>query len=131
MRKQNMLQQVARPEDQHWNDSKQRCWDLLATWCGGDHNMQPVLHWGAGLAMRWRGDVATHDSDMLTWLVILAHQHCCRVSISQHGLGYIRIQVWARKPEGTWVERHPDLSDLIARCTRVKMTKREKCQDAL
>lgn len=106
----------ARPNDIYWTADKQRCWELLEGWCGGDHRMQPVRHWGFGLAMRWKGDVATYDGDMLTWLVLLAHSHCCRVAISPHSPGYVRVEVWARKPNGGRSQRHPDLLDLMLRC---------------
>ena len=107
----------AKPNDEQWTPEKQRCYELLLEFVGA-HHIKKLSHVGDGLRMTtWRG-LATFDCGQLTWLVILAHQHCCRVAIDPAGPMRLAIQVWAREAEGGLTERHPSLSDLIEQCER-------------
>jgi len=109
-----MKKKPAKPGDEEWNGDKQRCWDLLVCFAGGEHNLSTVYHFGDGLRMSTWKDLATFDSDLLTWLVVLAHRDCCRVSIKPSGPVQVAVHVWARQPEGELGERHPGLDDLVA-----------------
>jgi hypothetical protein len=111
---------AAKPNDEHWTDDKQRCWDLLVCFVGGEHHLGNVYHLGFGLQMSTWKDLATHDGGFLTWLVLLAHRDHCRVSIGPSGPGRVAVSVWARQPEGRLSERHPGLDDLAAAAERAK-----------
>ena len=103
----------AKPDDQFWTPEKDRCWNLLVRWCGGEHHLRRVVHWGFGLRMTWLSEVATFDSDALTRLVLLAHDRRCRVAISPASPRQISIEVHARKEQGRLCERHPGLLDIL------------------
>ena len=106
----------AYPGDALWTPDKQRCWYMMVQFARGEHHLGKVYHWGNGLRMQWHGELATFDGDELTRLVLLAHQHLCRCSVSSSGPYKVRIQVFARKPEGDTYSRHPGLSDLVSQC---------------
>ena len=115
-----MKNKTAKPGDEQWSEDKQRCWDLLVCFVGGEHHLQNVYHYGDGLWMSTWQDLATFDSGLLTRLVVLAHGRYCRVAIGRSGTGVVAISVWARKPEGGLCYRHPGLDDLIAMAERAK-----------
>ena len=108
----------ARPDDEQWTQEKQRCYALLLEFVGGEHHLGKLSHIGDGLRMTTWRDLATFDSDQLTWLVILAHKHLCRIAIDSAGPRQLAIQVWARKAQGRLAARHPSLGDLIELCER-------------
>lgn len=104
------------PDDALWTPDKQRCWDMMVEFARGVHHMGKVYHWGNGLRMSWLGELATFDGNDLTCLVVLAHHHLCRCSVSSGGPQRVAIEVFARKPEGDTYSRHPGLSDLVSKC---------------
>lgn len=108
----------ASPDDEWWTPEKQRCYELLVESVGGEHHLGKLSHFGTGLRMTTARDLATCDGDLLTWLVILAHRHLCRVAIDSAGPRHLAIQIWARQADGRWAARHPSLNDLIGRCER-------------
>jgi len=126
-----MKKKIANPGDEHWTDDKQRCWDLLVCFVGGEHHLANVYHLGDGLQMSTREDLATFDCDLLTWLVVLAHRNRCRVSVGPSEPGRVAVHVWARQavnvwarqPEGGLCKRHPGLDDLIAMAEQAKGSK--------
>lgn len=108
----------AKPNDGQWTPEKQRCYDMLLEFVDGEHHIGKLSHFGSGLRMTTWGGLATFDSDQLTWLVILAHKHLCRIAIDSAGPRQLAIHVWARKAQGRLAARHPSLSALIERCER-------------
>jgi hypothetical protein len=116
----SVKKKTAKPGDDEWTDDKQRCWNLLVRFVGGEHHLANVYHFGSGLRMSTWWDLATFDGGRLTWLVVLAHRDHCRVSIGPSGPGRVAVHVWARKPEGNLFERHPGLNDLVAMAERAK-----------
>ena len=113
----------ATPNDEEWTPEKQRCYALLLEFAGGEHHLCKLAHLGYGLRMTTQMDLATFDSGYLTWLVVLAHKHCCRVAIDSAGPRRLAIQVWARNTEGSLMTRHPSLSDLIEQCEQHQANK--------
>ena len=93
----------------------QRCWDLLATSVGGAHHLGNVYRCGRGVQMSTRQDLATHDSGMLTRLVLLAHKLRCRVSFGSSGPGRVKIMVHSRDNSKDSMQGHPGLEDLAAK----------------
>jgi hypothetical protein len=62
-------------------------------------------------------DLATYDSDMLTRMVVLAHDRMLRVEIRGIGPGYLRLRISqraTRDPKASVYERHPSLEDHAA-----------------
>ena len=108
----------AEVDDEQWTPEKQRCYDMLLEFVDGEHHLGKLSHFGDGLRMTTWRELATFDSDQLTWLVILAHKHLCRIAIDSAGPRQLAIQVWARKAQGRLAARHPSLSALIERCER-------------
>ena len=90
----------------------QRCWDLLATAVGGEHHLKHVYPCGRGVQMSTWQDLATHDSGMLTRLVLLAHDMRCRVSIGSSGPRRVMIMVHPRSDSKCNMQGHPGLTDL-------------------
>jgi len=115
-----MKKRTAKPGDEKWSDDKQRCWDLLVCFVGGEHHLPKVYHWGDGLRMSTWQDLATFDSGLLAWLVVLAHRDRCRVSVGPSGPGRVAVEVWARQLEGGLCKRHPGLDDLIEMALRAR-----------
>ena len=108
----------AKAGDDRWTADKQQCHELLLEFVGGEHRLGKLTHFGNGLRMTTQMDLATFDSGHLTWLVVLAHKHLCRVAIGTAGPRQLAIQVWAREPDGGLMARHPSLADLAERCER-------------
>ena len=93
----------------------QRCWDLLATAFGGEHHLGNVYLCGRGVEMSTFRDLATHDSGMLTRLVLLSHDMRCRVSIGSSGPRRVKIMVHPRSDSKCNMQGHPGLEDLAAK----------------
>lgn len=69
-----------------------------------------------GVFIRMYGEVATFDGGEMTRLVVAAHRHCCRVSVSATG-GSLQVAVTPRQPgAGSNYLRHPNLLDLAVKC---------------
>lgn len=69
---------------------------------------------------RWEvnnfGMLATFDSDILTRLVVAAHDKCVRVSIQSSGPRMVKIVLHPRHGrEGDFSRRHPTIEDAIAK----------------
>lgn len=90
----------------------QRCWDLLATAVRGEHHMSKVYLCGRGVEMSTWQDLATHDFNLLTRLVLLAFSLRCRVSIGSSGPRRVKIMVHPRNSSKCNVDGHPGLEDL-------------------
>jgi hypothetical protein len=61
------------------------------------------------------GDLSTFDFDVLTRLVIAAHDECVRASVCASGPNMVKIRVWPRfGREGNISERHPTIEKAIA-----------------
>jgi hypothetical protein len=112
--------QEATPGDAQWTREKQRCYDLLVSLVGGVHHLGTVRHFGSGLRASYcESEASTFDGDLLTWIVLLAHQRHCRVAVENGGPRRIAITVFARKPEGDLCSRHPGLAELRQRIDKM------------
>ncbi|HEY4288242.1 MAG TPA: hypothetical protein VGN00_14155 [Puia sp.] len=91
--------------------------DFFSELYGGMHHVPgyKVHEWGDGSMVKHdAGEMATYDHNMLTRLVLMAHDNCYRVSISNHGPKCLKICVWKRKGrEGSLFERHPTIEQAI------------------
>lgn len=97
----------------HLEPDGQRCWDVLRTAFGGDHHLQKVYECGRGIEMSTFHSLATHDSNTLTRLVLLAHKFRCRVDIGASTPRTVRIMVHPRDDSGCCMSGHPGLNDLL------------------
>ena len=98
---------------------QRRCWDTLANVI--HLNRQHVYPCGYGIRTSIFGEVATHDSGLLTWLVLLAHRDCVRIAITSAGPRRIGITAHPRDPSAQCVmSGHSSLDDLIARTQAIK-----------
>ena len=63
--------------------------------------------------------LATYDFDALTRLVILAHDRCYRLALSQSAPRRIRIEIWRRRGRnGDFTQRHATIEEAIASVRR-------------
>lgn len=60
-----------------------------------------------------RQQFATFDANLLTILVVLAHDQCIRVSIHSRGMNTLLLTFHPRKREGGYSERHPTLEEHV------------------
>jgi hypothetical protein len=94
--------------------------DFFATIFGGVHHIPGPKHgrdnvreWGEGWYVINSGDLATFDGDVLTRLVILAHDRLVRVSVSSAGMRQ-RIEIHQRTARtGSVWDRHPTIETAI------------------
>ena len=112
-----MKKKTAKPGDEKWSDDKQRCWDFLVRFVGGEHRLSNVYHFGDGLRMSTRQDLETFDSGLLTWM---ANRNHCRVSTDSSGPGGVAVHVWACQFEGNMSAWHPGLNDSMAMAERAR-----------
>lgn len=100
-------------------DSQRRCWDTLASVIHLDR--QHVYPCGHGIRTSVYHGAATHDSGLLTWLVLLAHRDRVRIAIIGSGPRRIGITAHPRDPSArSNMDGHPSLDDLIARAEATK-----------
>ena len=97
------------------------CKATLAEWAGGEHHLDTVKPFGAGVCVSWMGDLSTYDFDGLTRLVILAHRDQVRIGVKAGAPRMVTITAFRRQsgqrgdlPMSLW---HPRLSDLVAAAT--------------
>lgn len=60
-----------------------------------------------------RGDMATHDFNDLTRLVLMAHRDCYRASVDSNGSRGLKVCIWKRKREGPMDVRHPTIEQAM------------------
>jgi len=62
-----------------------------------------------------RGSFATFDSDLLTRLVVLAHEMNIRASVRAAAPGYLRLEFMHVDRTGFFADRHPTLAESLQR----------------
>jgi len=62
-----------------------------------------------------RGSFATFDSDLLTRLVLLAHEMGIRASVRAAAHGYLRLEFMHVDRTGFFTDRHPTLEESLQR----------------
>ena len=67
--------------------------------------------------------LATYDADGLTRLVILAHDRCVRLQLTQSGPGRIRVSITRRQRNGEIYRRHPTIEQAVADVRGVGVTR--------
>ena len=111
--------------ERHWlrahgctepNERQMRCARLVRQLVGGFHHAPRTVRvhpHGVTLVFSRGVSLATADGDMLTRLVLLAHDHCVRAEIATAGM-HLELQLHARvKRSGSIMERHPYLATTI------------------
>lgn len=95
---------------------KEEATDFFAELFRGEHHIpgRQLLDWGEGWAVECRTDLSTFDGSLLTRLVVLAHDRCCRAEISpSKNEGLIYLAIHKREREGPIDCRHPTLEEHI------------------
>lgn len=82
---------------------------------GAHHIPGKIKPFGFGFAVNHdRGDMATHDYNDLTRIVLMAHRDCIRVGITAVRNNVLQIAIWQRQGrDGAMHERHPDIQTAI------------------
>lgn len=94
---------------------------FFAEFYRGEHHFPSKLKpFGEGWSMGHFGTLSTFDFDELTRLVLLAHEKCIRVEISQGGINRLRIAIHKRAREGSIYQRHPTIEQAIEKYTERK-----------
>ena len=61
-----------------------------------------------------RKNLATYDSDVLTWLVFMCHDRCIRCELAQSGPGRIKLRFHPRKGRlGSSSTTHPTIEEAL------------------
>jgi hypothetical protein len=101
---------------------KERAEKVLSIAFGGLHNIKRErIHWYYLLTenecceYNTYEELATYDGDILTRLVVSAHDECVRVAISASTPSMVKIQIWPRhlRNGGRMWERHPTMEQAI------------------
>jgi hypothetical protein len=91
------------------------CYRLLVDAFGGENHLpMPIRRCGFGIRMSTRRDLSTTDSNMLTLLVVLAHDRAIRLTVAPGMPGGVSIHLWKRQREGGFSECHPTIEDATA-----------------
>jgi hypothetical protein len=102
---------------QPWmTDDQWKAADTIATAVGGHHHMKQPKPFGKGVrVVMFSSIAATYDGDLLTRLVVLAHDRAVRIEVAAAG-SYIAVNAWHRgRRDGSMYERHPTLADAVSR----------------
>ncbi len=92
------------------------CMDMLSDLVGGDHHITGnVYEFGRGIrASVFSGRLSTFDFNMLTHLVLMAHDRCIRAEIIASAPGRIGIALHKRHArDGSNTKRHPTIEEAI------------------
>jgi hypothetical protein len=97
---------------------EKRCEDVIAQAFRGAYHCSGWSRrkaWGDGIKVSCCQDLSTCDFDILTRLVIAAHDNAVRVRIMQGGAWGVSIGLTPRKREGDIFESHPTIEAAIER----------------
>lgn len=90
---------------------------FFAEFYRGEHHIpSKIKEFGYGFCVNHdRGDMATHDYNNLTRIVLMAHRDCIRVGITAVRNNILQIAIWQRQGrEGSMSERHPTIETAIS-----------------
>ncbi len=98
-----------------WSEDQKYCIQFLEDLFGGAHHLSGKMY-SFGVGVQYvviNTSFATFDSNLLTRLVILAHDRCVRVEIVPRAFRYLSIELFRRKREGRMSDRHPTMEEAI------------------
>lgn len=93
---------------------------LLAIWLYGLHHLPRLdeIDWADPhcIELRWSCELSTYDNNMLTHLVVLAHQHALRLEISPRSREYLTLRFHGRAHDAAAMhKRHPTIQQALSR----------------
>lgn len=103
------------PVDDTWRDDMARCAWVLVIAYRGAHHVPRVRVGDRWLEVNHCGDLSTADGDLLTRLVVLAHDAAVRVEISSSAPFMVKITLHARRRTNRNMTNHPTLDEAAAR----------------
>lgn len=97
------------------DEGQLRCWTAASWVFGGDHHVpRSVYECGYGIQFSVTSELATHDGNLLTRLVAIAHATQVRVAIGGGGPYRTTVTMHPRDPAATSLTRgHPTIETLI------------------
>lgn len=100
------------------SEDQAECYRLLCDVFGGEHHVEQIKEWGYGIMCPHYGDLSTFDFDVLTRLVVLAHDRCVRVGVIPYRPRELAITLHKRTRDGGVSRRHPTLEQAVATVRR-------------
>ena len=116
--KMTRAQQAASPlpaVDDAWRDDLARCAWVLVRAYRGAHHVPRVRVGQRHLEINHCGDLSTADGDLLTRLVVLAHDVAVRVKVTASGPRMVRITLYPRRHTNRVETNHPTLEEAATR----------------
>lgn len=99
------------------SEVERRCYRVLDIAFRGIHHVDGWARrksWGDGVALSTFQDLSTFDADILTRLVVAAHDECVRVSVAPSGPGMVKIILHPRTHgPGAFYERHDTMEQAM------------------
>jgi hypothetical protein len=99
-----------------WMTEDQRyCYEMLCDWLLGAHHVPPVKPFGRGLKVSVNScGLSTFDFDLLTTLVLHAHDRCVRVELANGGPGRTGVILHRRHArEGCMSQRYSTMETAL------------------
>jgi len=91
------------------------CYEMLCDWLSGAHHVPTVKPFGSGIKVSVNScALSTFDFDLLTTLVLLAHDRCVRAELTNGGPGRTGVVLHRRHARKgiTW-QRHPTMETAL------------------
>lgn len=101
--------------DDAWRDDLARCAWVLVIAYRGAHHVSRVRVGDRWLEVSHCGDLSTADGDLLTRLIVLAHDAAVRVEISSSAPFMVKITLHPRRRTRRVMTNHPTLDEAAAR----------------
>ena len=99
------------------SDFHKKVFDIIGIAGGGIYNA-PIAWsgiqwkgWGRGIAIPWRGSLATFDGMALALLVMGCHEARIRLEIEPHAYRYLLLTFFPREHDGGTCRRHPNMEE--------------------
>ena len=86
---------------------------IMSNVAGGLHNLESPLKCEGNCVTTKMRSLSTYDFNLLTRLVVMAHDECVRVTIKGQNPKEIKIEFWNREREGDYSQRHPTIEEAI------------------
>lgn len=103
-------------EAKNMSPDQLECYRMAVDIVGGEQHLRgSPKRCGHGIQVTIGGEFATTDSNLLTRVVVLAHDRAIRATLTGGGPYALTLKLWKRTRDGDFFESHPTLEDHAAR----------------